>query len=234
MWMCPTFQRPDRLKELAEAWKRTAAGEPLYVRIWTEDKYKDEYFAHTWPEEWVLYESDAEWCGEAIQEFFTLYPGADSYGFIGDDVVPCTDGWVKELESAAGAWFVAYPNDTIQRHGLCTHAVIGGELLRTLGWWVPPGFKHHYLDQVWMNVGGNCGLLRYCPQVTFYHKHPVVKRVKTDAVYAKADAIFMEGAERWDDYTKNELKRDVTKVRKALSEHFEFKDLKGLQKCHSI
>lgn len=226
MWFCPTFERPDRLKSLADAWERTVKGEQLYVRVWSEDRYKDDYFKEKWPNSWVLYESDAQWCGEALQEFYVLHPGATYYGFIGDDVVPVSAGWVETLRETAGDWFVAYPNDTIQRHGLCTHAAIGGELLRALGWWVPKGFIHHYLDQVWMNVASNCGLLRYCPQVVFRHDHHLRGRAQYDAVYKKADRALPQGLDRWDDYVQNDLSRDVKRVRQELTKRFEEKMLK--------
>lgn len=229
VWFCPTFERPKRLQELAEAWEKTAQGEPLFVRVWNQDKFKKEYFSMDWPRTWTLYESPAQWCGEALQEFFRLHPDEQQYGFIGDDVIPCTDNWPEILSVAAGDWYLAYPNDTIQRHGLATHFLLGGELLRTLGWWVPEGFKHHYLDQVLQNIAVNAGLARFCPEVTFYHKHQLKGRAENDHVYRKADVIFNEGMERWDEYVENELKQDVMKVRHRIMTEFEIPHLEWMR-----
>ena len=59
VWICPTFQRPHRLQELAESWDRMERGKELYVRLWSGDPKLKEYRAITWPKNWRFYVSDA-------------------------------------------------------------------------------------------------------------------------------------------------------------------------------
>lgn len=184
-FLCPTFQRPERLAELALSWEEHEPGTKLYVRIWEHDPCREEYLSIQWPESWELYVSPAKGAGEALNEFFRLHPNEESYGFIGDDVVLRTTGGVGELERTAGEWFIAYPNDCVQRFLIPTHFCIGGELARTIDCVVPPMFKHNYIDVGLKELGERMNLLRWCPHVIFQHKHFLVKAygIPKDATY---------------------------------------------------
>jgi len=184
-FFCPTFMRPHRLMELAESWHEFARGLPLHVRVWNKDPFRQGYEYTKWPDEWTLYYSDAEWPAEALQEFFEMDTERDYYGFIGDDVVLESEDAIGELIREAGKWYIAYPNDKIQRHRLCTHFCIGGELVREVGYLAPPGIKHHYMDQVWYTIGLNTGMLRYRPDVLFNHKHMIREQAENDATYQR-------------------------------------------------
>jgi len=229
-WICPTFQRPERLAELAVSWERHQPGKELYVRVWENDPRKEEYFSCEWPDGWELYESPAEWCGEALKEFWRMRPDEPFYGFIGDDCVLRTPGGLEILEQEAGDWFIAYPNDCLQRHRLSTHFCVGGKLTNVLGWWVPATFQHNYMDMPIFHVGLNAGLLRYCPQVIFQHKHFLLEDSERDATYQR---IYGEagtepeglpeeiGKRAWNTYCEKSLKDDVTKVLRAVHTTFE-------------
>jgi len=184
-WICPTFQRPERLAELAASWERCEPGKELHVRIWDKDPRRADYFACDWPEGWKLYRSSAKGAGEALNEFYRLHPNEDSYGFIGDDIVLRTPGGLAILEETAKPWFVAYPDDVLQRHRIPTHFCMGGRLASTLTYIVPPMFKHNYMDAGLQNVVAPLNLLRYCPQVIFQHKHFLVKEygIEKDDTY---------------------------------------------------
>jgi len=72
MWICPTFQRPERLKELADSWEKHAPGKKLLVRIWAHDPKVTEYHSIEWPDSWNLYMSYAKGAGEALNEAFGM------------------------------------------------------------------------------------------------------------------------------------------------------------------
>ena len=173
--------------KLARSWNETATGIPLLVRIWREDPRKDEYYSQDWPDEVSFFESDDSWAGEALRSYFEEFPHEDFYGFVGDDVVLETPGGIEQLILEAGFAYIAYPNDQINRHKLCTHFCIGGGLVRTVGFLVPPNLRHHYLDNIWMEIGRQTGLLRYRPDVIFRHEH-LWKGAEFDASYARAYA----------------------------------------------
>lgn len=243
MWFCPTFQRPERLAELALSWDRCEKGKKLHVRVWRGDPKLNQYFAYEWPEGWELSVTDHEWTAEALNGFYDWNPNQDFYGFIADDIVLRTPGGLKIVEDAAKPWFMAYPNDGHWRHFMPTHFCMGGELLRTLGYWVPRVLKHNGIDMAMLNVARNCGLLRYCPQVVFQHKHFLIDpRVKKDETYSRVytESWIDKGTdlERWTDPSTAEsdawldtyCAKEVEKVRRALvaayedREEWEFED----------
>jgi len=184
-WFCPTFQRPERLAELALSWERNAPGVPLHVRVWEKDPRKEDYFKYDWPDGWELYESKKEWAGEAFNEYFDWNPNEDFYGFIGDDTVLRTKNGLKALEITAGRMFMSYPNDTIHRHRLNPHYCLGGDTARALGFVTPRTFYHFNMDRAMQFITGNCGLQRYCPQVVLQHKHFLWELSERDATYRK-------------------------------------------------
>ena len=230
-WLCPTFQRPHRLAELANSWVKHCAGSKLYVRVWKDDPKKEEYFSIEWPEEFELFEGDYQGAGESLQQMWRMRPDEKCYGFIGDDIVIRTPNAVERLEREAGDWYIAYPNDTFQRNRLPTHFCVGGKLTNVVGWLVPNGIRHGYMDLPMLNLGLNTGLLRYCPDIIFQHKHFLLDdTVERDAVYAvmyKEDGQLQETPwvtddhERLQRYYDKQLKDDMIKVTRALIREFE-------------
>lgn len=206
MWICPTFQRPDRLKELAESWEKHQQGKELMVRVWDEDPFCDDYLSTTWPSGWNLYESPEKGAGEALNGAFSEWNDEECYGFIGDDIVLKTTGGLEILEEASKPYFAAYPNDTLQRNNLCTHFCVGSELAKIMEGIVPPMFKHNYMDVGLANIAIPFQLLRYCPQVIFQHRHFINGHVDKDDTYK---AIYPEGmtpAGEDEDYGKRALR----------------------------
>ena len=186
MWICPTFQRPDRLKKLAKSWEKHEPGKRLYVRIWDEDPEFDKYLSIKWPRGWRLYVSNAKGAGEALNDFYKRHPYFPYYGFIGDDIVLKTTKGLLALEKASSHWFVSYPNDTIQRHRLPTHFCVGNRLVRVMGGVVPPMFHHNYMDVGLAGIAEPMHLLRYCPEVIFQHNHYINGKAEIDATYLEA------------------------------------------------
>ena len=168
MWFCPALKRPEALRRLADSWEKYEAGTPLVVRVWEDDPRREEYFAQKWPAGWEFYVSDTEHTAQALNEFFAKYPDEPVYGYISEDVVLTGQGGLAHLEALAEPFFIAYPNDTRHRNTLPTYCAIGGDLVRTLGWFAPPFLKQRHIEQVWNVLGRHCGLLRYAPQVVFY------------------------------------------------------------------
>lgn len=226
MWICPTFSRPKRLKELARSWERCQPQSRLFVRLWREDPAYLEYKTMNWPKLWKFYDSDAKGCGEALNEFYQLHPEEAFYGFIADDIVLRTKGGLEHLQALASPFFIAYPNDTIQRHRLCTHFCIGGDLVREMGWFAYPAFHHGQIDMVWHHLGLLTGLLRYAPQVIFQHKHMLTRLVDYDETYAASygsrgstspdTVLAMADEERFMKFRQEELPKLVGQIQAQL------------------
>lgn len=225
MWFCPTFQRPEGLRRLADSWEKYAPDMPLAIRIWEHDPKREEYGKYEWPKNWEFYVSDTEYFSPALNEFFAKYPNEETYGFIADDMILTGQGSLEHLDALASPFFIAYPNDTIQRHVLPTHYSIGGELVRTMGWFAAPFLKHCHTDMVWKLLGLNCGLLRYAPQIVFYHNHYLRGRTEYDATYQRVydekgnvqSKISDVDNRAFDQYVKGEaIQMDVRLIKQTL------------------
>jgi hypothetical protein len=181
-----------------------------------------------WPESWTLWdEREQTRLLPALNEAFAKHPNEAFYGFISDDVVPLTPGWHTRLIEAAGDWYVAYPNDCLQRHALPTHPVLGGKLVRSVGFWAVRGLMHNFgLDNFWLNIGLHAGVLRYCPDVIFEHEHVIVGKAVEDAGYKFASEVLAREQKWWEDNAAEPVRDGVLAVRQGLREAFELPALK--------
>lgn len=216
------------------SWDEKEPHSELYVRIWKDDPRRDDYFNIEWPDSWALYETDTKGAAETMNHAFDWQPNEPCYGFIGDDIVLRTKNGLKKLEQEAWRWFVAYPNDTLQRHRLMTHFCMGGELARFLGYIVPRQFKHHYMDVVVQNIVMNAGMLRYVPQVIFQHKHFLINAAERDDTYKvvygesgtePVDPEYRKAQALLQAFGEKELPRVVGRLRQKMMQLFERPDL---------
>lgn len=210
VWVCPSLSRPERLARLALSWERCQPRTPLHIRLWKNDPRKVEYYQRRWPKSWHFYESMHKALSPSMTEFALEYrPEQEAYGFIADDIVLRTPGGLELLHALAEPCYVAYPNDTIQRHKLATHFCVGGELVRKIGWFGWPGVAHS-VDVPMTTIGRMTGLLRYAPFVIFDHQHFLKDPKLYDATYRE---MYREGSNQPDTEVYD---ADMVAIRDAL------------------
>jgi hypothetical protein len=112
----------------------------------------------------------------------------DAVGFMGDDHLPRTLGWDKLLQDQLVRGGVVYGDDTIQHANLPTAVLLDARLIRSLGFMVPPGLVHMYMDNFWRDLGRRLGTLRYVPQAIIEHLHPLAGKAEWDARYDEVNA----------------------------------------------
>jgi hypothetical protein len=109
--------------------------------------------------------------------------------FMGDDHRPRTPLWdeelVRSLDDRSG---VAYGNDLWQGENLPTMAVLSSDLVRGLGFFVPPALEHLYLDDFWKLLGQAVGNLAYRDDVVVEHLHPMAGKAADDLTYQAANS----------------------------------------------
>jgi hypothetical protein len=91
---------------------------------------------------------------------------------------------------------VVYTADGIQNENLPTSVFMDAEIVRRLGWMVPPGITHLYCDNAWKNIGEALGTLTYLDDVLVEHMHPMASKAPMDAGYAEVNSAHRYEADR--------------------------------------
>lgn len=177
MWILPSRGRPHNIIRLLKAYDETGATTPVWLRL-DDDDPQPEYVHKNWIVEIGLRLSLSEIYNEAFQKF----PNEPFYGFIADDVVPKTREWDKILIKAAGPDGMAVPVETT---GGCPHFVLGGNLVRSVGWLALPGLDRLYIDTVWHDMAKESNVLKYLPEVVLEHRHFSNGKALFDKTYRK-------------------------------------------------
>lgn len=155
-----------------------------------------------------------------LRWIFENFPNEPFYGFICDDGLPRTQEWDKELEATAGPWHVSCANDLMHEPGRWTYGVLGGELLRALGFWMPPGFIHLYTDNVWEYLDSQLKIMRYRKDVVIEELHFSNGKAPFDATYERTymgeayGSKDRETFEKW--VTSPETAQTIARVAKQL------------------
>jgi len=96
--------------------------------------------------------------------------------------------------------------------------VFGGDLLRGLGWWAPPGLIHCFVDDAWEHIGRALGNWVHLPQVMVEHLHPANAKATSDAAYHKAYANVESDRARFEEFVGAELSAAIARAHLAVVE----------------
>src|SRR5580700_580798 len=179
MWVLPTLGRPaicQRALDSIIAVGCTTAG-MVVVDGDSDPRYRELKL----PEGWARLEnSHNRGLLDTLNWAFRTYPDEPWYGLLNDDFVIRTPGWDERLVAAAGPLGFASSNDLWQagqpapgRVGgrMCGALAFGGDMLRALGWWTPPGLFHCFADDAWEEIATRLGNRRYLRDVIIEHWH---------------------------------------------------------------
>ena len=187
--ICPTKGRPKNALRLSQHFYDTRVGDTdLTFCIDNDDETAHEYM------ETVLYYSKGPakrlgpWLNEKAREQGHNY---DIIGFLGDDVIPRTDGWDDLVRDAMQPNGIVYCNDGWQGEGLPTGVFMDAKMIDKAGYMVYPELVHLYIDNHWKAWGEALGTLTYLPNVHLEHMHPFAGKAETDDVYEAANAPDM-------------------------------------------
>jgi hypothetical protein len=140
----------------------------------------------------------------------------DTVGFMGDDHVPETPGWdrilIDETKRTCG---ISYGNDMVHGPGLPTAVLMHSSVILALGYMVPPGLIHMYLDNFWRELGTKLNALTYRGDVVIRHVHPIVQGAPWDDGYVEANSHMGPDRERYEAYVAaGNLQEDVENVQR--------------------
>ena len=124
---------------------------------------------------------------------FENYPDERVYGWIADDNIPITPGWCEMVEDAACPWNLVHCKDEFislsssgrdalkETRNLGGGICWGGELIRCVGWWAPPGIIQASIDWAWTSLLGCTGIGIYREDITVLHNNWRTGRREKDA-----------------------------------------------------
>ncbi len=193
-WFLPSYGRPESLRALQGA----PGGMPgnVLVLVNEDDPKRAEYERLSpWPIHFVPAGSRV---GDVWREVFLRFPDEPYYGLLSDDLSPETPQWHEKMVEAAGKRHFANPRGgpgwpQRMRSTIC----IGGDLVRAMGYLVPEGFRHNFIDDVWDLIGRTFRLVVPLHDVVVEHRHPLYGTAKTDDTYVRGSADFEQDRERF-------------------------------------
>lgn len=147
---------------------------------------------------------------------------ADQYkylAFFGDDHVILTN-W----ESKFVSFFeennnigIAYGNDLLQGAKLPTAVCLTSTIVNKLGYMVPKVLVHMYADNFWIDLGRECGIIKYFEDVVFEHIHPDLGKADRDFQYVEAASVApMDQTAYYQYVNSGGLLEDINKIKEIL------------------
>ncbi len=183
MFILPSRGRPHNLRRFLNAALDTDQQARTLVYLDEDDPTLGEYRKIDYPHWWIVHVGQPVGLGGVYKWVFETFPNLDYYGFLGDDLIPRTKHWDKELIDAAGIGDISYGDDGNWGEKLATHPCVGGELVRHMGWLCYPGLNKLFIDTVWHTVGITLGRLHYLPDVKLEHMHYIFGKAEHDETY---------------------------------------------------
>ena len=215
MFSLPSRGRPHNLARFLEAYRQTKATAPVRLRLDQDDPDLDSYYAIEIPQNWErMARPRSNGANPAHAELFAEKPDLLWYGLIADDVIPRTPEWDQILIDAAGRDKLAYADDGFQGEKLATHPVIGGDMVRSIGWLVCPDLGHSYADTALHLIAQKTGRCVYRGDVLLEHMHPLANKAQPDKTYRYAEG-FVADTQRFHKWRGMSLRPIVEKLKAA-------------------
>lgn len=183
-WILPTRSRPQNIQRLIDAWSKTGASTPVELCVDSDDPCLSQYEEIPMPHGWELIIGLRGPLSAIYNAAHERHRHSEYFGFIADDVVPITSGWDSILIETAGRDSMAVPAGG-HNPGGAPHFVLGGDLVRSVGWLSLPGLDRLYIDTAWQDIATARGVLRRVPEVVLEHRHFSNKKALIDATYLK-------------------------------------------------
>jgi len=234
MWVLPSKSRPDAALDTIDRMVKCGSRAPGQLCVDSVDpmysRYKDAEADGLIPANWSLMvnHGDSKGAAESYRMMTDRFPGLPWYGWISDDIKPETFGFEQRLIEAAGPWGIASAHDRATCNGGAVYgrmhgaAVFGGECVRKLGYWVPEGFEHLYVDDVHEYIGRALGNWVILTDVFTPHEHPYYSGLEGDYVCQSANgkAKGERDCKRFKDWVTKDAPGDVLSVRMAMWDYW--------------
>lgn len=207
----PSRNRPQSIKRLLQAWQDTGAVADLLVAVDNDDHALAEYKKL----DCNLVVGPRLRLGPTLNAVAVAEAGKyGAVGFMGDDHLPVTKNWDVAVERALEASMMVYGNDLLQGANLPTAVFMWSHIVKRIGYMVPPGMVHLYLDNFWLALGQSLNSIQYLPSVIIEHLHPSAGKADSDAGYEEVNApsLYDHDGGLFHNYVATQLAADVEKI----------------------
>lgn len=192
--LVPTRNRVENAVELLDVFNKTVLLDTsgiLFI-VGTEDYRLEEYKKAIPPE--FLFVFPSKGLVKALNYVAPLYVEEyEAIGFMGDDHRPRTTSWDSAYLDALGrlgSGYV-YGNDLLVGERIPTQVAISSTIIKSLGFFGPPGFVHLCVDLTWKDMGTGLDRITYLEDVVVEHMHPAAEKAQEDAGYRLANSKTM-------------------------------------------
>lgn len=219
----PSRGRPENIVRLYNALYETDADVDLIVGIDADDPRVDDYYNILSNRNFIMVTSpERRKFGPTLNALALRF--ADEYKYLawmGDDHLPKTEGWDKryreELDKMDAG--IVYGNDLVQGINIPTQMGFTSNIVKALGYAVPKGFIHLYIDNYFLELGKAIGGVSYLPDVIVQHLHPCAGGAQEDQTYKEANSVENWSNDKWrfEKYMLDELKADAEKIKLYVS-----------------
>lgn len=213
----PSRGRPENIKRFSQALKDTNAVVDFKVGVDDDDPTLEDYKKLAKEEGFDLVIGPREMFAKTVNRIVMDNLKYKYFFWAGDDHVPRTDKWdlayrkqLKEMKVG-----VVYGNDLYQGVNIATELAFTSNIPKALGYAIPPGFVHLYVDNYFMDLGRSIDSLVYMPEVVVEHLHPRAGKAEDDQTYLEANSPENWSNDRitFDNYISNQLQIDAEKLR---------------------
>jgi hypothetical protein len=210
------------MRRLIAAYHATGAKARIFVRLDDDDPQLGEYKKLLYPDTFVIaVAKERGFMPRALKECFKLFPAEDSYGILGDDVLPRTMHWDELLEGAVREGRIAWGKDGQNPSYRGTHPLMDGRIARAWDRLTIDGLVHLYNDTVWMHLARELDAGVYLDDVYMEHLHFSTGKARIDETYRRVDengnpyqGLDAATFSRW--VESGAARRDVEDIRRAL------------------
>jgi hypothetical protein len=220
----PSRGRPQNIERLCKKLLELNSQVDLYVGVDPDDPALDEYKTLEELYGFILVVADRrERFGPTLNRI--ALDLASEYRYLywqGDDHVPQTLGWDERYRQKLDELGVGivYGNDLVMGSSIATQLAMTSNIVRALGYAVPEGFIHLYIDNYFMELAKAIGKLVYLPDVIVQHMHPCAGQAEEDQTYREANSPenWSNDRRRFEQYMQEELQLDVEKLKAVIND----------------
>lgn len=230
LFLLPSYNRPELLWRFFEAFRHTGATLPGVVILADEDPALPLYHKLELPPLWSFWimersETEPERCFAASlrgwmaahQEFMGW---CKWLGFLTDDHLPITPGWDVELvKTLQGRVHIASTNDGWQAPRRMVGAQVHtGAVLRAVGYFFPPRFRHLYIDDIWESIGRVMNIWQTRMDILVEHHHYLnpANPARKDPVYQETEKFYSADAALYAEWCRTEFPQVCERVNKLI------------------